>query len=128
MIQKSVTIALLSMVDHERHPNALILIDQEGYYVGDWRNFDVEGVHQVIMLLNACLRWYENNLHIGLISLFGKEKVLRGDLPKFLRWALGTRIRDCAPAKKDFHREARGACRGVSDEGARGAKWTCKHL
>lgn len=88
-------------IEHERHQNAVILIDKKGYYLGDWRSFDIEGVHQVIMLLNACLRWYENNLHIELISLFGKEEVVRADLPKFLRTALGTRIRDCAPAK-DF--------------------------
>ncbi len=45
----------LLIIDHEREQNAIVLIDEKGYYLGDWRNFDVEGVRQVIMLLNSCL-------------------------------------------------------------------------
>ena len=37
----------------------IILVDDLGYYLGDWRSFDVEGVRQVIMQLDNCLRWLE---------------------------------------------------------------------
>lgn len=85
-------------VDHERNQHAIILIDPAGYYLGDWRNFDVEGVRQIIMLLNQCLRWFENNLHVKLISLFAKETLSLKDLPPFIRSVFGTRIKDCEPA------------------------------
>ena len=62
-------------IDHERMQSAVVLVDEQGYYLGDWRNFDVEGVRNVIMLLNNCLRWFENHLQAKLISLFAKEKL-----------------------------------------------------
>lgn len=71
------------MIDHERQ-NAVVLIDDQGYYMGDWRNFDVEGVRQVIMMLNSCLRWFENHLHVRLVILFAKEKLSLKDLPSFV--------------------------------------------
>ncbi|NNM43867.1 MAG: hypothetical protein HKM07_05945 [Chlamydiae bacterium] len=88
-------------IDHERNQNAIVLIDKRGYYLGDWRNFDVEGVRQIIMLLNNCLRWFENNLHVKLISLFAKEKLSNQDFVEFIREIFGIRIRECEPAK-DF--------------------------
>ncbi|MGE5196582.1 MAG: hypothetical protein ACM3JI_04570, partial [Anaerolineae bacterium] len=79
----------------------IVLIDDNGYYLGDWRNFDVEGVRQVIMLLNQCLRWFENNLHLKLISLFSKETLSLSDLPEFTHSIFKTTIKQCEPAK-DF--------------------------
>lgn len=86
-------------IDHERNQNAVVLIDKRGYYLGDWRNFDVEGVRQIIMLLNNCLRWFENNLHVKLISLFAKENVSNRDFSKSIQEILGIQIRECEPAK-----------------------------
>ncbi|NGX37857.1 MAG: hypothetical protein K1000chlam2_01020 [Chlamydiae bacterium] len=86
------------MIDHERTQKAIILVDDEGYFLGDWRSFDVEGVRQVIMMLNNCLRWFENNLHIKLISLFAKKDLNRKDLPKFVDSVFGINIKKCAPA------------------------------
>ncbi len=72
-------------VMHERGPHAVILVDGQGYYLGDWRAMDVEGVRQVIMLLSQTLRWFENHLHVQLISLFAKEKLTKKELPRFFR-------------------------------------------
>ncbi len=88
------------LIDHERMQNAIILIDEQGFYLGDWRNFDVEGVRQVIMLLNNCLRWFENHLHVKLVSLFAKEEVSLKDLPTFVNAVFLTKISDCQPAKE----------------------------
>lgn len=87
-------------VDHERTEKAIVLVDQLGYYLGDWRNFDVEGVRQVTLLLNNCLRWFENTLHVKLISLFAKGNLSGDDLPKFIDSVFGTRIEACEPAKE----------------------------
>lgn len=88
------------MIDHERAQKAIILVDQGGYFLGDWRNFDIEGVRQVIGQLNNCLRWFENNFHIGLISLFAQEGLNRSDLPKFINRVFETKIRDSDPARE----------------------------
>ncbi len=88
------------VIDHERMQNAVVLIDEEGYYLGDWRNFDVEGVRQVIMLLNNCLRWFENHLHVKLISLFAKDKLTLKDLPSFVNAVFLTKLSDSQPAKE----------------------------
>ena len=69
---------------HERNQNAVVMVDDEGYYAGDWRPFDVEGVRQVIMLLNGCLRWLESHLHVRLITLFAQKKLTRKDFDKFV--------------------------------------------
>jgi hypothetical protein len=88
------------MIDHERTQNAIVLIDEQGYYLGDWRNFDVEGVRQVIVMLNNCLRWFENHLHIKLISLFAKENLSLKDLPSFVNAVFLAKIGDCQPAQE----------------------------
>jgi len=94
-------------IDHERTQKAIILIDEEGYFLGDWRNFDVEGVRQVIMLLNNCLRWFENHLHIELISLFAQEHLKRKDLPAFVTGVFGAKIKSCQPASEFTEKQQR---------------------
>jgi hypothetical protein len=88
-------------IDHGRTQKAIVLVDELGYFLGDWRNFDVEGVRQVLMLLNNCLRWFENNLHVKLVSLFAKEKLTLKDLPKFTRAIVDIKMKEAEPAR-DF--------------------------
>lgn len=95
------------MIDHERAQKAIILVDQGGYFLGDWRNFDIEGVRQVILQLNNCLRWFENNLHIGLITLFAQENLSKNDFPKFIDKIFAIKIRDCDPAREFNEKQLR---------------------
>lgn len=60
-------------LETDRNQPAVVLIDDDGYYLGDWRPFDVESIRQVVMLLNLCLRWIETTVHMKLFSLFSKE-------------------------------------------------------
>jgi hypothetical protein len=80
--------------------NAVILVDKEGYYLGDWRDFDVEGVRSVILQLNHCLRWFENHLHVQLISLFAKDKLSLKDLPALIKTIFSMKFSDSQPAKE----------------------------
>lgn len=89
------------LIDHERSQNAIVLIDKEGNYLGDWRNFDVEGVRQVIMMFNNCLRWFENHLYVKLIALFAKKNLSLKDLSSFFKTIFLKKISDFQPAK-DF--------------------------
>jgi hypothetical protein len=104
MTQKGLVCKQLSdstlKIDHERMQNAIVLVDEAGYYLGDWRNFDFEGVRQVIMQLNNCLRWFENHLHVKLISLFAKDKLSLKDLPSFIDAVFLIKLSECPPAKE----------------------------
>ncbi|NGX39907.1 MAG: hypothetical protein KR126chlam1_01244 [Chlamydiae bacterium] len=94
-------------IDHERAQKAIILVDDQGYFLGDWRSFDVEGVRQVIMLLNNCLRWFENNLHVKIVSLFAKEDLSLRDLPGFVEEVFEIKVKDCDPADEFTDKQKR---------------------
>lgn len=82
----------ISHLDHGVSERAIILIDDEGHYLGDWRSSDVEFVRQIIVLFKASLRWFENNLHYQLITLFGKKNLTRSDITEFLNSVFSKRI------------------------------------
>ena len=88
-------------IDHEKSAQAVVLVDRHGFYLGEWRNTDVDRVESVINLLNQCLRWYENSLHVKLISIFATEKLTQKELQKFFDVILKMKIEECEPAK-DF--------------------------
>ncbi|MBS3905369.1 MAG: hypothetical protein KGZ39_08605 [Simkania sp.] len=88
-------------IDHERNGNAVILVDEKGYYLGDWRNFDIEGVRQVVLLLSNILRWFEMHLQMKLLGLFAKEALSAKDLTSFFKELFGVRLLDFHPVK-DF--------------------------
>jgi len=87
-------------VESDRNNPAVVVVDEEGYYVGDWRPFDVESIRQVIMLLQLCLRWFENSIHIMLFSLFSKENLSRKDLPQFAQDISSLSIKESEPMKE----------------------------
>lgn len=89
------------LIDHERTQNAIVLVDEQGYYLGDWRSFDVEGVRQVIMMFNNCLRWFENHLYVKLIALFAKKNISLKDLSAFFKEVFLEKLCEFPPAK-DF--------------------------
>jgi hypothetical protein len=87
-------------IDLEKTGNAVILIDNAGFYLGDWRPFDMESVSHLNMLLSQSLRWFENRLHTQLISFFSKEHLTAAALPPFIRSVFGIHISDCEPVKE----------------------------
>lgn len=87
-------------MDSERNTHAVVLVDDDGYYLGDWRPFDVESIRQVIMSLQLCLRWLESRIHIMLFSLFSQTKLSRDDLPKFAQEVASLSIASSDPMKE----------------------------
>lgn len=85
-------------LDHGVGEKAIILVNEQGHYLGDWRISDVELVRPVIISFKSCLRWFENNLHTKIISLFAKKDLSTSDLPAFISSIFDVRIRDCEPA------------------------------
>lgn len=75
---------LAGHLDHGKNEKAIVYVDEEGHYLGDWCSTDVEPVRHILMLLKSCVRWFENNLHSKLISLFARKELSTADLPAFL--------------------------------------------
>jgi hypothetical protein len=88
------------MIDHDRMQNAFVLIDDEGYYLGDWLNFDGESVRQVILMLGNCLRWFEGHLHASLIALFARTSLTLKDLPAFVSEISLVKLKSCQPVQE----------------------------
>lgn len=84
---------------------AVILVDDEGYFQGDWHSRDVEPIRKIIIRFKSCLRWFENNLHVKLISLFTKEKLHVKDIKPFLSSVFDVKIYDCEPVKEFTERQ-----------------------
>ena len=91
--------------DHERDNRAIVITDKEGFFLGNWRNVDVEAVRQVIILLSSCLRWFENTLHLTLITLFAKEKLHAHDIEPSLKHLFNLKLINCEPAHEFSSRQ-----------------------
>ena len=99
MIKKK-TFEPTSLQERDRDFNAVVVVDDDGYYLGDWRTLDVEGVRNIIMLLNNCLRWFENNIYFSIVSLFTKKNLYAKDISSFSKKIFGLKIKDCDPVKE----------------------------
>jgi hypothetical protein len=97
--------ALTLGIDLEKERNAVIIVDAEGYYVGEWRNIDAERVRFVIDLLNQCLRWYENYLNVKLVALFVKPVLTRRELVELVESTFNMKIKECLPAQELTHQQ-----------------------
>ncbi|HSX37847.1 MAG TPA: hypothetical protein VLE95_03340 [Chlamydiales bacterium] len=91
--------SIVSM-DHGREHKSFVIVDSAGAYLGDWRNIDVEGVHQIIILFHSCIFWFENCLHLQLISLFAKEDLQYEMASLHLKKTFALKIKDSEPASK----------------------------
>lgn len=98
---------LISAIDHGSNEKAVILVNEQGHYLGDWRSSDVELVRQIIILFKSCLHWFENNLNTHLISLFAKKHLSIQDFPAFNSRVFDVKIKDCEPAL-DFNEKQKG--------------------
>ena len=98
-LKKELGHVLTGEIDHG-HETAIVLINEQGHYLGDWRDSDVEIVRQISILFKSCLRWFENNLHTKLITLFAKTDLSIKDFPDFNKSIFDVKIKDCEPARE----------------------------
>jgi hypothetical protein len=96
-IQKKGVETSIAEIEHDLDENAVIVVDTQGFYIGDWRVSDVEGVRQVIITLASYLRWLENALHLLLISAFSKKEVKIKDIELHLRELLEKKLEGSEP-------------------------------
>jgi len=55
---------------HNRNQYHIIQVDDQGYYMGDWRSTDVDAVTKVQRGLNMCMHSYEKFMVLSLTELF----------------------------------------------------------
>jgi len=87
-------------IDHEREHGSVVVVDQNGGYLGDWRSFDVEQVRQMIILVSVLLRWFENQLYLHLIAFFAKPKLQFESIRAELEHLFSMELRACEPMKE----------------------------
>ena len=63
---------------------AVLFVDKNGYYLGDWRPSDEEEVRKVSILLHNCLRFFASTLHKKLTTLFSQDKLTSSVLKQAL--------------------------------------------
>lgn len=73
----------------------VILVDQEGYYLGSWRQSDVEDFRLIAIFVSNCWRWFEYQLQVGLISLLAQETLEQEALREFICSLLQTPLGEC---------------------------------
>jgi hypothetical protein len=98
----SVSIAASDLLPEEK---AIILVNEEGHYLGDWHYSDIEPIRKIIIRFKSCLRWFENNLHVQLISFFAKKELYASDIPELLSRVFDVAICDCEPAREFTDRQ-----------------------
>jgi hypothetical protein len=93
-------------VDHSRTEHAVIIVDEEGYYKGEWRSGDAEDVRQVISGLTHALRWFEGQCHAGMIRVLAHEQATTEKVVSSYERLLKIEIYDC-PTVKELSERAR---------------------
>lgn len=94
-VSKAIGTTSISSIDHGFNDKAVILVDDGGHCLGDWHTSDVEFVRQIIVLFKSSLRWFENNLHVKLITLFAKPNLKLQDIPPFIASLFEVKIGMC---------------------------------
>ncbi|MCH2204441.1 MAG: hypothetical protein MK132_01015 [Lentisphaerales bacterium] len=77
---------------HNRHENHIILVDEDGYYVGDWRVSDVDSVGHIQRLLNICLNIFEKQMVRRLTDIFTKKSIQKAELEDFIESILNQKV------------------------------------
>lgn len=95
----------ISALDLSSAEKGVVLVDEDGHYIGDWHSSDVDPIRKIIIRFKSCLRWFENNVHVRLISLFAKEKLHIDDIPPFLSSMFDVPITECEPVKEFSERQ-----------------------
>jgi hypothetical protein len=84
----------------ERGKKAVVLVDDEGCYIGDWRDADGEFVDAIVNRFFSIFMEHSNGLQNGLISLFAKKPLTRKALENFIESIFARKLSDCNSTKE----------------------------
>ena len=83
VVQRTVQESIQAL-DYEAKQRAVILVDEEGNYLADWRQLDVEGVRKVTTLLSACIRWFSSYFQRHLTALFTQPIITKKSVSEWV--------------------------------------------
>ncbi len=86
-------------IEYDKNSSAIILVDDKGYYLGDWRQLDVEGVRKVTAFLHNCMRFFASYFQRKFMGLFSVEKVTKKAFLDFVEEMFSLRLIDAEPVK-----------------------------
>lgn len=79
--------------------HAVVVIDEKGFFLGDWKASDVEEVSYLTSLLTQCLVFIENHLTNALIHLFAEKGLTKALLEQKLQEIEQLELISIAPFK-----------------------------
>jgi hypothetical protein len=88
---------LTSAIDRNYIGKAIVLVDDDDFFKGDWRSSDAEQVRQVVALFTAVIRVWEKNIHATLIAIFAKKEIHLADVQKAIEPIFSALIKDAEP-------------------------------
>ncbi len=87
-------------IDPERGRQAVILVDERGCYLGDWRSVDVDPVRSIIDKFRSFLSDYQNKFVVGIITLFSKDPLDSKNWTDFLNQKFLSRFSESLSARE----------------------------
>lgn len=106
-LYKELGSTLITTIDHgskEGEGKAILLVDEQGHYLGEWHSSDVGLVRQVVVLFKMILHWFEHFTHAEMIRLFAKEHLSTSDVPALHAKLFSSSIEQLPPTL-DFTQE-----------------------
>lgn len=85
---------LSSSIDYDFSKTALIIVDEKGHYVGDWRSKDANTIRNLVMRLMSVVSAYEHLCSLFLIQLLANKDEL--DIQSKVDSFLNRSLDDCA--------------------------------
>ncbi|MDD7984321.1 hypothetical protein PQO01_05095 [Lentisphaera marina] len=90
---------------HERNTNHIIVVDEDGFYLGDWRVSDVDTVGRIQRLLNMTIHSYEKVLISSFTSLMSRDTVTHQDIKSYLDTSFNANLGDSQMSFQRYHHQ-----------------------
>ena len=87
-------------IDYSKVDHAVVVVDHEGLYRGEWHSQDAESVHQIVSAFSHTLRWFEGTCQARFIRAFAQEHSTARDIATAYTAVFDTMIKDCAAVKE----------------------------
>jgi len=90
----------LTPVENITTDRAIIVVDDEGMFCGEWSSQDAEAVQHIMSAFSHCLRWFEGQCQSRLIRVLANDQTTAQDVSESYNSVLDTIIEQCASARE----------------------------
>lgn len=81
-------------------PKAVILVDEQGWYAGDWRTRDADTIRTLIARFVSMLTEMQSNFQMGIISLFAKKNLQQKEMKEFIQATMDRQFSECQVSRE----------------------------